>query len=46
MAVSDKNTRTDFGLPDLTSLSESERLQVLAVMQKAQVNMLKLIFEL
>ncbi|KAL5007603.1 hypothetical protein ScPMuIL_016409 [Solemya velum] len=32
--ATDKNTT--FGLPDLSGLSESERLQVLAVMQRAQ----------
>jgi hypothetical protein len=37
MAASGSN-KSDFGLPDLASLSESERIQVLAVMQKAKVN--------
>ncbi|XP_053385118.1 oxysterol-binding protein-related protein 11-like isoform X3 [Mercenaria mercenaria] len=30
------NIKSDFGLPDLASLSESEKIQVLAVMQKAK----------
>jgi len=39
MAVS-ASCMTDFGLPDLTSLSETERIQVLAVIQKAKVKQL------
>lgn len=37
MAVSGSYTKLDFGLPELASLTESERIQVLAVMQKAKV---------
>ena len=36
--TSSENNKSNFGLPDMTALSESERLQVLAVMQRAKVN--------
>ena len=35
--ASSANNKSNFGLPDLTALSESERQQVIAVMQKAKV---------
>ena len=36
--MTSENNKSNFGLPDMTALSESERLQVLAVMQRAKVN--------
>ena len=38
MAASVTNKKSDFDLPDLASLSETERKQVIAVIQRAKVH--------